>query len=100
MEDYCRENNIELGFNQPGKPTQNSLIERFIRTFKTEFLSVYLFENLKQMRNHAEIWMWVYNNERPHIALQHLTPKGGGGVEIWKTQTNTDIRVSHIPTKF
>lgn len=69
MKDYCRKNNIELEFIQPGKPTQNSLIERFNRTFRTEFLSVYLFENLKQMRNHAEIWMWMYNNERPHSAL-------------------------------
>ena len=75
MKDYCRKENIELGFIQPGKPTQNSLIERFNRTFRTEFLSVYLFENIKQMRNYAEIWMWMYNNERPHSALQYLTPR-------------------------
>ena len=27
------------------------------------------------MRNYAEIWMWMYNNERPHSALQYLTPR-------------------------
>ena len=75
MKDYCNKNHIELGFIQAGKPTQNSLIERFNRTFRTEFLNVYLFENLKQMRNYAEIWMWMYNNERPHSALQYLTPR-------------------------
>ena len=75
MKDYCNKENIELSFIQPGKPTQNSLIEKFNRTFRTEFLSVYLFENIKQMRNYAEIWMWMYNNERPHSALQYLTPR-------------------------
>lgn len=58
------------------EPTQNSLIERFNRTFRTDFLDIYLFENLQQMRNYAEVWMWKYNNERPHSALMYLTPRG------------------------
>lgn len=75
LKNWCRFHQIELHFIQPGKPTQNSLIERFNRTFRTDFLDVYLFENLAQMRNCAEIWMWKYNNERPHSALQYLTPR-------------------------
>ena len=74
MNDYCHKENIELGFIQPEKPTQNPLIERFNRMFRTELLSVYLFKNIKQIRNYAEIWMWMYNNERPDSALQYLTP--------------------------
>ncbi|WP_410493803.1 integrase core domain-containing protein [Chryseobacterium sp. HMWF035] len=35
----------------------------------------YLFENIRQMRNYSEIWMWMYNNERPHKSLQYLTPR-------------------------
>ena len=75
LKNWCAFHGIELHFIQPGKPTQNSLIERFNRTFRTDFLDVYLFENLVQMRNYAEIWMWKYNNERPHSALQYLTPR-------------------------
>lgn len=49
------------------------MIERFNRTFRTKFLDIYLFENIKQMRNYSEIWM--YNSERPHRTLQYLTPR-------------------------
>lgn len=75
LKDWCNKNAIALHYIQPGKPTQNSLVERFNRTFRTEFLDVYLFENIRQMRNYSEIWMWMYNNERPHSALQYLTPR-------------------------
>lgn len=75
LKDWCTFHKIELQFIQPGKPTQNSLIERFNRTFRTDFLNVYQFENLVQMRNYAQVWMWKYNNERPHSALQYLTPR-------------------------
>ena len=75
LKDWCNKNEIMLHYIQPGKPTQNSLIERFNRTFRTECLDVYLVENIKQMRNYSEIWMWMYNNERPHKSLQYLTPR-------------------------
>lgn len=69
LKDWYSKNNIVLYYIQPRKPTQDSLVERFNRTFCTEFVDVYLFENIKQMRNYSEIWMWMYNNERPHGAL-------------------------------
>lgn len=75
LKTWCDINTIELFFIQPGKPTQNSLIERFNRTFRTEFLNVYLFESITEMENYAGVWMWMYNNERPHSALQYLTPR-------------------------
>ncbi|MFV0530506.1 MAG: integrase core domain-containing protein [Flavobacteriales bacterium] len=75
LKNWCGYHGIELHYIQPGKPTQNSLIERFNRTFRTDFLDVYLFENIKQMRNYAEVRMWKYNNERPHSTLQYLMPR-------------------------
>lgn len=75
LKDWCVENDVELGNIQPGKPTQNSLVERFNRTFRQEVLDCYLFESTKQMRAYAQGWMWMYNNERPHSGLEWLTPR-------------------------
>jgi len=75
MKDWCSKNQITLLNIQPGKPTQNSLIERFNRTFRKELLSGYMFESLKQVRMFAQAWMWMYNNDRPHEGLGHLTPR-------------------------
>jgi putative transposase len=75
LKDWCKLNHIELLYIQPGKPTQNSLIERFNKTFRQEVLDAYCFESIKQMKNYVNAWIWIYNNERPHSALQYLTSR-------------------------
>ena len=72
--DWCLANEIEWAYIQPGKPTQNSLVERFNRTFREDVLDSYMFDSLVQARNYANAWAWMYNNERPHSALGYLTP--------------------------
>ena len=74
MRDWCEKNGVEWEFIQPGKPTQNSLIERFNRTFRQDVLDSYQFDTLPQMRKYVQAWVWMYNNERPHSALGRLTP--------------------------
>jgi putative transposase len=43
LSDWCKNNNVELTFIQPGKPAQNGNIERFNRSFREEVLSMKLF---------------------------------------------------------
>lgn len=74
LKDWCRDQSIELIYIQPGKPTQNSLIERFNRTFRQEVLDCLIFSSTRELRTFAQAWMWMYNNERPHSALGYLTP--------------------------
>lgn len=74
LQQWCSQSGIEWCYIQPGKPTQNSLIERFNRTFRQDVLDSYVFENLTAIRKYANAWAWMYNNVRPHSSLGQLTP--------------------------
>jgi putative transposase len=74
LKEWAASSSIGITYIQPGKPTQNSLIERFNRTFRQEVLDSFLFKNLKDLRKFANAWIWIYNNERPHQGLNYLTP--------------------------
>lgn len=74
MELWARTNQIDIQFIQKGKPHQNGFIERFNRSFREEVLDAFAFESLRQAQMLSNAWMWVYNNERPHSALNYHTP--------------------------
>ena len=72
---WARKNEIKILYIQPGKPMQNSYIERFNRSYRKGVLDKYLFENLEQVRILTGEWMWKYNNIRIHDSLLDLTPR-------------------------
>ena len=74
LADRAEENNVMLDFIQPGKPTQNSYIERFNRTYRDELLDPYLFRTLTEVRQMTDSWRIRYNNERPHDSMNDMTP--------------------------
>ncbi len=71
---WCNANQIAIKYIQPGKPVQNTLIERFNGSFRREVLDRYAFETLQQAKEQTLKWMLHYNYERPHDSLQDLTP--------------------------
>lgn len=71
---WAAQNGVVLDFIQPGKPAQNAYIERFNRTFREDVLDAYIFDSIQEVRQISEWWLEEYNNERPHEALDGLTP--------------------------
>src|ERR1044072_3568998 len=74
MEHWCEQNKVSWHYIQPGKPTQNTFIERSNGSMRRELLDPYAFASLKEVRSLATEWQWDYNHERPHKALGYLSP--------------------------
>ena len=74
FEVWARKQGIKLCFIQPGKPTQNTLIERFNGSYRREVLNAHLFMDLNQVRDQTQQWIWDYNNIRPHESLANKPP--------------------------
>lgn len=79
---WCIGQGIELIFTQPGKPTQNALIERCNGSIRRELLNANIFYTLSEVRAMAEEYMEDYNNNRPHESLGYNTPKEFAGPMI------------------
>jgi len=79
---------VELMYIQTGKPTQNALIERFNRTFRTEVLDRYVFTSLPEVRRMAEDWRHRYNHNRPHRSLAGLSPVAFARAQFTSTPTS------------
>ena len=72
---WAEKQGIELLYTQPGNPQQNAYIERYNRTVRYDWLNQRLWESIQQVQDYATQWMWLYNHERPNMALGGFTPK-------------------------
>lgn len=75
LEKFTRENGIEIRFSQPGKPTQNGLVERLNGTQRKECLNLKYFKTVQEVQQDLDEWWNSYNFDRPHSALGYLTPQ-------------------------
>ena len=72
--DWCRFNDCDSVFIDPGSPWQNAWIESFNGKFRDELLNGWQFDSLLEARVLIEDWRTDYNWKRPHTAHGDLTP--------------------------
>ena len=75
MAEWAEKHGVHLEFIERGKPTQNSYVERFNGTYRTEILDYYMFQTLSEVQEITVHWLEQYNEERPHESLGNLTPR-------------------------
>ncbi len=89
MEKFCKNNQIEIRFTQPGKPMQNGLIERLNGTIRTECLNLKVFKTIPEVQKDLDTWWNSYNFGRPHSALKGKTPQ-----MVWNNQGYLQSRMA------
>lgn len=67
-------NNIKLSMTENGDPYENALAERMNRTIKEEFGMDRKMKSKEQVQKLVEESIFLYNQKRPHLALQMKTP--------------------------
>jgi putative transposase len=71
---FCCTHRIRHRRIEPGKPQQNSFIERFNRSFREDILDMYEFSDLPQVRELSSDWQIEYNYDRGHDSLDGKSP--------------------------
>lgn len=74
LEEWAEKNRVEVRFIQPGKPSQNGLIERLNGTLRKECLNLEWFESIPKLNEQIQDWWNIYNSIRPHSSIGYKTP--------------------------
>lgn len=82
---------IRIGFSRPRHPQTNGKDERFHRSLKAEVLNGRSFDSLAHAQQAFDQWRQVYNQQRPHEALQGATP-------ITRYQISPRAFPEHLPS--
>jgi putative transposase len=75
LDAWAQEHSVRLEFTRPGKPTDNGHIESFNGRIRDECLNQHVFLSLADARDSLERWRRDYNQERPHSALNWMSPE-------------------------
>ena len=74
FKEWAERKGIKLFYIKPGRPVENGLCESFNGRVRDECLNHSVFINYEDASEIIEEWRIDYNTERPHSALDNLTP--------------------------
>ena len=72
---WRQQTEVNLHYIQPGKPTENAIVESFNGKLRDECLNQHYFIDLRHARQLIEDWKVYYNTQRPHTSLRFQTPE-------------------------
>ena len=70
---WADKHQVELKFIQPGKPSQNGIIERLNGTLRRECLNLEWFESINKLNEQIQEWWKVYNSIRLYSSIGYKT---------------------------
>jgi len=70
-----KDNNIHISMTQNGDPYENAIAERVNGILKYEFLWIDGFKDHLQAIEVIKQSIGIYNQERPHLSCQMMTPE-------------------------
>ena len=73
--DILKSNGISISMTESGNPKDNAVAERVNNTIKNELLSGMQFSRIDEVRAAVDAAVEFYNNERPHLSLDGMTPR-------------------------
>jgi transposase InsO family protein len=69
------DNNISISMTQSGSPYDNAIAERVNGILKDEFGLDQVFKTIDQLKKQTSESIKIYNEQRPHLSNQMLTPE-------------------------
>ena len=74
VQQWLAEQGVKTHYIEPGSPWQNGHIESFNAVFRDGCLDRWSFYSVAEANREFDRWLEEYNYERPHGALNQLTP--------------------------
>ena len=90
---------IQISMTETGDPKDNAVAERQNNTVKNELLKDIKFHSIGEVRRAMEKAVAFYNNERPHMSLNNMTPRQAASC-TGKIQKKMDQLQRKVPRKF
>ncbi len=72
---WSQKTDVKLHFIEPGKPSQNAIVESFNGKFRDACLNEHWFIDIHDARRIIETWRIHFNRVRPHSSLGYQTPE-------------------------